>query len=141
MNQQQQEQLEKQREAWNRYSAGWKKWDNLIMNLMRPVGDRMINILDLKGNENVLDVASGTGEPGLTMSKLLPEGRVTAIDLSENMAAIANEHAKLRGINNYQSQVCDASAMPFMDSSFDYVICRFGMMFFPDAVGTLRRNG
>jgi len=138
MNQQQQEQLELQRETWNQYSGGWEKWDKLLMTLMRPVSDRFIEILQLKGNEHILDVASGTGEPGLTLSTLLPEGRVTGSDLSENMVKIANEHAMQRGITNYQSQVCDASNMPFENNYFDHIICRFGAMFFPDIKDSLK---
>ena len=84
-----------------------------MMNLMRPVGENLIEPLELKGTEHVLDIASGTGEPGLTVSKLLPQGKVTGIDLSEKMVAIANDHAQQRGINNYKSQQCDVSNMPF----------------------------
>jgi len=138
MNKQQQEQLEQQRKTWNQFSSGWEKWDELLMTLMRPVSDRLIDILQLKGNEHVLDVASGTGEPGLTFSASLPEGRVTGSDLSEKMIKIANEHAKQRGIANYQSEVCDASNMPFENNFFDHIICRFGIMFFPDIKGSLR---
>lgn len=132
MNQQQEGQLVQQRNIWNRYSAGWKKWDDLMRNGMWPVGEGLIASLELKGNEHVLDVASGTGEPGLTLSKLLQDGKVTAIDLSEKMVAIANENAQLRGVTNYQSQLSDASNMPFQNDFFDHVICRFGTMFFPD---------
>ena len=132
MNQLQLEQLAQQKDTWNKYSEGWKKWDEVLMTLMRPVSDSLINTLTLKGNEHVLDVASGTGEPGLTLSTLLPDGKVTGSDLAENMVVIANEHAVERGISNYRSQQCDATNMPFEDNSFDHVICRFGIMFFPD---------
>ena len=108
------------------------------MSMMRPVGDRLIEILQLKGNEHVLDVASGTGEPGLTLSTLLPDGRVTGSDLSENMVEIANEHAKHQGISNYKSQACDASNMPFENNYFDHIVCRFGIMFFPDMESSIR---
>ena len=138
MDQLQLEQLEQQKNTWNKYASGWRKWDEILMTTMRPVGDSLINSLKLKGNEHVLDVASGTGEPGLTLSDLLPDGRVTGSDLSENMVEIANEHAQERGITNYQSQQCDATKMPFEDNYFDHVICRFGIMFFPDIEAGLR---
>lgn len=128
----QQQQLEQQRKNWNQYSRGWRKWDDLIMLTMKPIGDALINNLHVKGAEKVLDVASGTGEPGLTLSKLLPHGDVTGTDLSENMVAIANENSLKRDIGNYRSQVCDASNLPFDDESYDHVISRFGIMFFPD---------
>lgn len=126
------EQLEQQKNTWNKYATGWRKWDEILMSTMRPIGDSLINSLNLKGNEHVLDVASGTGEPGLALSTLLPDGRVTGSDLSENMVEIANVHAQERGITNYQSQQCDATKMSFEDNSFDHVISRFGIMFFPD---------
>ncbi len=138
MDQLQLEQLEQQKNNWNKYASGWRKWDEILMTTMRPVGDSLIKSLMLKGNEHVLDVASGTGEPGLTLSALLPDGRVTGSDLSENMVEIANEHARERGITNYQSQQCDATQMPFEDNYFDHIICRFGIMFFPDIEAGLR---
>lgn len=137
MNQEQQEQLEQQRKIWNQYSSGWRKWDELLMSSMQSVSDALIEALQVNGNEQVLDVASGTGEPGLTLSAMLPNGEATGSDLSEEMVEIANEYAKQRGISNYQSQVCDASNMPFENNSFDHVVCRFGIMFFPDIEGSL----
>ena len=138
MNQQQAEQLDQQRKTWNTYAGGWKKWDQFLTKTMTPVSDKMIEILNLKGNKRVLDVASGTGEPGLTISKLLSDGNVNAIDLSPNMVAIANERAKASGMKNYVSQVGQSSEIPFDDNHFDYVICRYGAMFFPDVEGSLK---
>lgn len=132
MNEQQQSQLEQQRKSWNHYSGGWKKWNDFLTSIMMPVGETLIESLELNGNEHILDVASGTGEPGLTACKLLPRGKVTSIDFSEKMVAIANESARERGIRNYQSQLGEVSNMPFEDNLFDDVVCRFGMMFFPD---------
>ena len=91
----------------------------------------------MDGNEHILDVASGPGEPGLSISDVLPKGKVSAIDLSEKMVGIANENAKQRSILNYHSRVADSSNIPFVDNSFDDVICRFGMMFFPDLEASL----
>jgi ubiquinone/menaquinone biosynthesis C-methylase UbiE len=134
----QEEQLAKQKHIWNEYSAGWQRWDELLMRMMQPVADRLADSLNLSGNEHVLDVASGTGEPGLTLASLLPQGQVTGSDLSENMVEIANEHAQIRGITNYHSQQADATNLPFADNSFDRVICRFGIMFFPNIGAGLR---
>ena len=75
MNQLQLEQLEQQKNTWNKYSSGWRKWDEVLMTAMLPIADSLIGALELNGNEHVLDVASGTGEPGLSLSTLLPEGR------------------------------------------------------------------
>ena len=79
-------QLEKirevQKDAWNKSSAGWKKWDDMTMNFMKPTGDEIIRALQLKDTDTVLDIATGTGEPGLTMATILTHGKVIATDLA-----------------------------------------------------------
>ncbi len=129
-------QLEKikqvQRDAWNKSSSGWKKWDALTMNFFRPMGEEMIRMLQLRHNDQVLDVATGTGEPGLTIAAMLKEGKVTGTDLSEEMLAVATENALRQGIKNFETVCTDASALPFENNIFDAVSCRLGFMFFPD---------
>jgi ubiquinone/menaquinone biosynthesis C-methylase UbiE len=123
---------DKQRQTWDKFSAGWKKWDELVLNWLAPVGQELIRSAALRDNANVLDVAAGTGEPGLTAAALVPKGMVTVTDLSERMLEVAAENAARRGIRNFQTKQCDAGALPFADDSFDAVLCRFGFMFFPD---------
>ncbi len=130
---------EQQKETWDRFSAGWKKWDELVLGWLKPFGDAMINSARLRNGDHVLDVAAGTGEPGLTAASLVPMGRVTVTDLSERMLEAAAENAQKRGLDNFTTQMCDAGALPFADRSFDVVLCRFGFMFFPD-VGTAARQ-
>jgi ubiquinone/menaquinone biosynthesis C-methylase UbiE len=129
-------QLEKirevQKEAWNTSSAGWKKWDDTVMEFLKPMSKEMIRMLRLKDDDIVLDVATGTGEPGLTIASILKNGKVTATDLSEKMVAVAEQNALKRGIKNFEAICCDASELPFEDDSFDAVTCRFGFNLFPD---------
>ena len=61
--QQQQQQLEKQRKTWNQFSDGWLKWDDFLMKMFQPITTGLIGTLQLTGNEHVLDIATGTGEP------------------------------------------------------------------------------
>ena len=102
------------------------------MVFLKPMADEMIRLLAPLGNESVLDVAAGTGEPGLTIAEMIPGGKVTITDLAEDMLAVANEMAAQRNITNIETVACDVSAMPFGNESFDAVSCRFGFMFFPD---------
>ncbi|MDP9256609.1 MAG: methyltransferase domain-containing protein [Actinomycetota bacterium] len=92
----------------------------------------MIRRAELHADSHVLDIAAGTGEPGLTAAALVPGGRVMVTDLAEGMLAVAAATAARRGLHNLDTQVCDAGALPFDDASFDAVLCRFGFMFFPD---------
>jgi ubiquinone/menaquinone biosynthesis C-methylase UbiE len=123
---------DQQRDTWDRFSAGWRKWDEVVLRWLAPFGEAMIRQARLREDANVLDIAAGTGEPGLTAATLLPHGQVTLTDLAEHMLAVATENAARRGLGNVQTRVCDASALPFAEASFDAILCRFGYMFFPD---------
>jgi ubiquinone/menaquinone biosynthesis C-methylase UbiE len=123
---------EQQKESWNHFSPGWKKWDDLFMDFLKPMGDEIIRRLDVIETDQVLDVASGTGEPGLTIASLAKHGTVFITDLAEDMLAIARENATRRGIPNIKTYACDVSELPFEDKAFDAISCRFGFMFFPD---------
>jgi ubiquinone/menaquinone biosynthesis C-methylase UbiE len=123
---------EQQKEIWNRFSQGWKKWDDLSMKFLKPIGDEIIHLLKPKGVDLVLDVASGTGEPGLTIATKLRGGIVVSTDLAEGMLQVTRENAARRGIKNLEIIPCDVSELPFPDNSFDLISCRLGFMFFPD---------
>ena len=123
---------EQQKESWNKFSPGWRKWDEHTMDFLRPMGDEIIRLLNLKDDELVLDVASGTGEPGLTIASMLTSGKVISTDLAEGMLEVARENAAKQGIMNFETLVADVSELPFEDNTFDAISCRFGYMFFPD---------
>ncbi|MFI5130386.1 MAG: class I SAM-dependent methyltransferase, partial [Chitinophagales bacterium] len=123
---------DQQKDSWNKFSPGWKKWDQFVMDWLKPIGDEMIQSLQLKNSDRVLDVAAGTGEPGLTIAAITKEGKVIINDLSESMLQIAHENAAKKGITNYETVACDVSELPFDNDTFDAVCCRLGFMFFPD---------
>ena len=71
-----------QRALWDEFSPGWEKWDDVVQRLNGPVGEAMIGSLELRPDQEHLDVAAGTGDPGLTIASLAPEGRVPQRHLS-----------------------------------------------------------
>ena len=83
---------ENTRKQWNEFSGGWKKWDNLIMEALRVQGEELLETVP-SSVSNVLDVATGTGEPGLTIAERFPDAAVTGADLSEGMLAVAQEQS------------------------------------------------
>ena len=123
---------EQQKESWNKFSPGWRKWDDFMMEFLKPMGDEIIRSLKLKDTDTVLDVAAGTGEPGLTIAAIVKNGNVVITDLAEGMLEVARDHATKKGITNYKTVACDVCELPFKDETFDAVSCRFGFMFFPD---------
>ncbi|OGX82779.1 class I SAM-dependent methyltransferase [Hymenobacter coccineus] len=123
---------EQQKQTWDRFSPGWKKWDSWTMNFLRPMGYEIVSALHITASDQVLDVATGTGEPGLTLARLANHGHVIGFDLSEGMLAVARENATRQGIANYEAVAGDVCESPFENHRFDAISCRMGFMFFPD---------
>jgi ubiquinone/menaquinone biosynthesis C-methylase UbiE len=123
---------DQQRNSWNTFSPGWRKWDTFTMEGLAAQGRAIVDALDLETDSRVLDIASGTGEPSLSIAEIVSEGHVTATDLADKMLGIARVKAQSRGLTNYTTLVADATALPFPDDSFDAISCRLGFMFFPD---------
>lgn len=123
---------ESQRTTWAGLSAPWEKWDLIIMDQLGPVGAAMIQCLDIAEDQQHLDIASGTGEPGLSIARVAPEGRVVLTDLVAEMLDVAARRARAQGISNIETEVCSADNLPFNDGTFGSVSVRFGYMFFPD---------
>jgi ubiquinone/menaquinone biosynthesis C-methylase UbiE len=123
---------EQQKQSWNKFSPGWKKWDELLMNFLQPMGDAIIEKLNIKVDDHVLDIATGTGEPGLTIAALAKDGKVVGTDLSDEMLLIADANAAARGLKNFSTRVADVCELPFEDNTFSAISCRMGFMFFAD---------
>ena len=123
-----------QRATWAELSAGWEKWDSIIMDQLGPVGTAIIDRLDIADDQQHLDIAAGTGEPGLSVAKLAPRGHVVLTDLAAEMLDIATRRASAQGITNFETKVCSADDLPFGDATFDSISVRFGYMFLPDVV-------
>jgi SAM-dependent methyltransferase len=102
------------------------------MDQLDPVGAAIIEGLDIAEGDQYLDIASGTGEPGLSIARLSPKARVVLTDLAPEMLEVAQRRASAQGITNVETKVCSADDLPFDDARFDGVSVRFGYMFFPD---------
>jgi SAM-dependent methyltransferase len=131
------------RQEWCEAAPLWKKWFDKLAFQSRSATDLVIQGARLFPDLSVLDLASGSGEPALALAKAVgPGGRIVASDLVPEMLLTAQEHAQARGLSNMEFRAADAEQLPFADSSFDRVTCRFGLMFFPDvpkALAEIRR--
>jgi ubiquinone/menaquinone biosynthesis C-methylase UbiE len=123
-----------QREGWNSVAEGWKKWWKTIEESAQVVSDRLVELARIHEGSNVLDIATGIGEPAVTAArKVGASGKVTAIDLSPAMLAIAKQRASENGMaSRIEFQEGDAESLRLPTSKFDAVISRFGLMFLPD---------
>jgi SAM-dependent methyltransferase len=120
-----------------------EKWKAKSAAMGRPVTDALVDYAQPVPGMKVLDLASGTGEPAISVAaRVGAAGHVTALDQSADLLKIATERAKARDLSNFKIERADAHCLPFADNSFDLATSRFGVMFFRDprlALSELRR--
>ena len=87
-----------------------------------------VTSLSLKGDEKVLDAASGTCANGRSIAPFA--GHVTCLDATEAMLAVGREEAAKKGLSNMDFRIGLVEEMPFADESFDVVISRLAFHHF-----------
>ncbi|MGA7930705.1 MAG: class I SAM-dependent methyltransferase [Candidatus Sulfotelmatobacter sp.] len=116
-----------------------EKWKAKSAVMGKAVTEAFVEYARPQPGMRVLDLASGTGEPAISLAmRVGAQGQVTALDLSADLLAIAKGRAGERGLENFFTQQADAHTLPFADDSFDLATCRFGVMFFRDIGLALR---
>jgi SAM-dependent methyltransferase len=109
---------------WNgRSGNAWTQSQGLLDALFQPLEDLLI--AGVSGGD-VLDVGCGTGGTTVAAAR---RARALGIDVSTQMIEAAR-----RRTGDAEFVVGDAQEHPFVPSSFDLVISRFGVMFFADPV-------
>jgi ubiquinone/menaquinone biosynthesis C-methylase UbiE len=107
-------------------------YDSSPLRFFKNSAEFFVSLLDLRGDERVIDVATGTGHAAFALSGRLPHGQVTAVDFSKGMLDIARKKSAHMNIRNVEFLEMDMQAMPFEPASFDAAICAFGIFFAPD---------
>jgi ubiquinone/menaquinone biosynthesis C-methylase UbiE len=126
------------REQWSNVAPGWRRRWAAFEQGAQPLSNRMMHLAHVAPGQRVLDVATGIGEPAMTAAlQVGPSGSVVAIDQAPQMLAMARERMQAAGIRNVEFVEGDAEAVTLPLDSFDAVVCRWGLMFFQDPVGTL----
>ena len=124
---------------WSQNAAAWQKHNATIRTMFTPITAAMIEEARIVSGQTVLDVAGGPGEPSLTIAETVgPRGSVMCTDAVAEMVAAAEAEAKRRGLTNVEFRQCVAESLPFADNSFDAVVSRLGVMFFPDVPAAFR---
>ncbi len=117
---------------WVLRSTAWNEQADHLARLARGLNEPLIAAAGVGPGHQVLDLASGVGEPAISMAALVgPEGRVTATDLVAEMLAGTERRAGEQGVTNMAFQVTAMEELPFDDDSFDAVTCRLGLMYTP----------
>ena len=125
--------------SWAENAKYWIQYSDTIRAMFTPLTAAIIEHAKIDEGQTVLDVAGGSGEPGLTIAeKVGPRGSVTCTDAVAEMVEAARQGATRRGLTNVQFRQCTADSLPFPDNSFDATVCRLGIMFVPDPVAAVR---
>ncbi len=117
------------RKGFDQASIGY---DNSPMRFFDKSAVRLVELSALKGNEIILDVATGTGKVALAAAKHLKNGKVIGIDLSEGMLDCAKVKAQKAGLTNILFKCEDIDHASFPNNYFDGIFCSFGVFFFSD---------
>jgi ubiquinone/menaquinone biosynthesis C-methylase UbiE len=125
--------------GWRDSAPFWEKHREIIRQMFAPVTQALVEDGLIGSRHTVLDIATGPGEPALTVAALVgPEGKVFGIDPVPEMVAAARRATEGLGFDNAHFDVGFADHLPFPDDTFDAVVCRFGVMFFPSPVDGVR---
>lgn len=121
---------------WGRIAEKFDLW----LPHIAPVGEALLSALHAQPGDNILDVASGTGEPALTLARRMGNTvKITGTDAAAAMVRVAQKKALNENLSHIQFQHMAAEQLAFADNSFDKILCRFGVMLFEDSLQGLKQ--
>ena len=124
---------------WSESAPYWEKHRAVIREMFAPVTEALIEDAGIASRCAVLDVATGPGEPALSVAELVgPEGKVVGTDVVPEMVEAARREGSRRKLHNASFEVAFTESLPFPANTFDAVVSRFGVMFFPSPVDCVR---
>ena len=127
-------------EAWSAVAAGWERQRPLFLTSTGVVSERLVELLDPRPGETILELAAGPGDTGLLAAPALaPGGRLVSTDVAPEMVEAARRRAAELGQEELVSfAVEDMQSLSFADASFDGAVCRWGLMLVPDMQSAAR---
>ncbi|THJ19468.1 MAG: methyltransferase domain-containing protein [Nitrospira sp. CG24D] len=121
------------REQWQSAAEAWHRWGPTLHQWLGEATNVMLDMADVREGQRVLDVAAGAGEQTIvTAQRVGLTGSVLATDISTNILAFAQQAARHAGLKNVETAVVDGENLELPENSFDAVISRVGLIYFPD---------
>jgi SAM-dependent methyltransferase len=132
------------RQQWEDAAEAWHRWSPTIETWLGPATEAMLEAAGVTSGSSVLDVAAGAGGQSLAAAyRAGSRGRVVATDISPTILSYAAKVAAETGLANLETREVDGEALDvFPAASFDAVISRVGLIYFPDrqtALAGMRR--
>jgi SAM-dependent methyltransferase len=118
---------------WEEAASGWVRREEEIRAFGAPVSRWLIEAIDPRPGQRVLELAAGTGETGLTAADLVaPTGGVVLSDQAEEMLKGARARAEALELTNVEFKAWNAEWIDLPVASVDAVVCRWGYMLMAD---------
>lgn len=115
---------------WSAVATAWDEQVDEVDEHSAAATSALLERLDVRSGERVLELAAGPGSLGAAWSRLVgPGGVVVVSDLAPGMVEVARRRNEQ--FSNVSAAVVDASAIDYAEASFDVVVCRMGLMFTP----------
>jgi ubiquinone/menaquinone biosynthesis C-methylase UbiE len=131
------------REQWQSVADAWHRWGPTLNAWLGPATETMLDMARIGPGHRVLDVAAGAGEQTIVIARRVgPTGRVLATDIAPRILDFALAEAKRAGLDNVDVRVLDGEDLDVEEGSFDAVVSRVGLIYFPDrqkALAGMRR--
>jgi SAM-dependent methyltransferase len=96
---------------------------------LEPVAHHVVSLAELKPGEEVVDLATGTGNAALLAARA--QAKVTGVDAATRLIEVAQARASDEGLQA-TFVVGELEALPFEDRSFDVALSVFGLIFAQD---------
>jgi SAM-dependent methyltransferase len=129
-------------DQWQTAAKAWNEYGGLLRRWLGPATEVMLDMTGVRRGSRVLDVAAGAGDQSLQAAERVGAGgRVLATDISPRILEFAAANARAAGLA-IDTQVLDGESLDVPAGSFDAVISRVGLIYFPDqqrALGGMRR--
>jgi ubiquinone/menaquinone biosynthesis C-methylase UbiE len=131
------------RQQWQDAAAAWDRWGPTLEDWLSEATEAMLDLAHVREGSQVLDLAAGAG--GQTNAAAVRAGKtgaVLATDISPRILEFAAARARADGLANVATREMDGEQLDVADESFDAVISRLGLIYFPDqqrALGEIRR--
>jgi ubiquinone/menaquinone biosynthesis C-methylase UbiE len=122
------------REQWQTAAEPWHRWGPTLEEWLGQATEVMLDMAEVGPGAHVLDVAAGAGGQTIAAAKRVgSNGYVLATDISENILKFASAAAREDGLTNVETRVMDGEELEELEEeSFDAVISRVGLIYFPN---------
>ena len=126
------------RAQWEDAAEAWHRWGPVIEDWLGAATERMLDAAKITAGSRVLDVAAGAGGQSLAAARRVgPTGHVLATDISPAILEYAAKAASDAGLNTIATRELDGEHLDVDEASFDAVISRVGLIYFPDQQAAL----